>query len=588
MMNLHQAAKAGNLDRMLMLLSDQQNANERALNRLENGYTPLMLAAESPKAGVEMVSLLLEAGAHWSIEIQSTSHGSMGVLAIALNGGDPAKVQRIGEAGAPVRYVRTNGHNALLDAVYGRNIFSDERLLDLLRLLIGWNVDLDAESNCGETGLRVLSRIGRFDAVQLLVLAGADDSSLLFSPLMQAVISGNAGDVEARLGSGISLEERDYWSRTAWILAVQSGSIPITELLERAGADTATVGRCAKPAICHAIDCDRKEMVRWLLDRGHDINQRDEFDRTPLTYAVEGGNVTMVDLLISAGADIDATSDGASVLADAIDANVIRTLLHVGANPDDLSKEGKRALLGFPMEPDVDRLTASKAEYESGRDRRFGAANPELQNVPFWTAMVESGANAYQAMQHYGDGRGLQREPVWCADRFGQSITFLPDGRVVLVGGEHEDSYDPNFCIYNDVVVQNPDGEIEIYGYPEDVFPPTDFHTATLVENRVWLIGSLGYFDKRHPGMTQVCTLNTDDLSIREVQTSGEAPGWISRHRAVQIGSKEIEVFGGKLIVKNGDKEDYIDNLSVHRLNLTTLAWRRIHGEHNKINATEI
>ena len=113
MMNLHQAAKAGNLDRMLLLLSDQQNANERALNRFENGYTPLMLAVASPKAAVEMVSLLLEAGAHWSMESQSTNLSSMGVLAIALNGGDPAKVQRIAEAGAPVRYVRTNGFNAL-------------------------------------------------------------------------------------------------------------------------------------------------------------------------------------------------------------------------------------------------------------------------------------------------------------------------------------------------------------------------------------------------------------------------------------------------------------------------------------------
>ena len=588
MMNLHQAAKAGNLDRMLLLLSDQQNANERALNRLENGYTPLMLAVASPKAGVEMLSLLLEAGAHWSVESQSANHSSMGVLAIALNGGDPAKVQRIAEAGAPVRYVRTNGFNALLDAVYGRDVFRDERLLALLRLLIGWKVDLDAESSYGETGARVLSRVGRFDAVQLLLLAGADDSPLLFTPLMQAVISGSVGDVEAQLASGVSLEERDYWSRTAWMLAIQSGSIPITELLERAGADTGAVGRCAKPAICHAIDCDRKEMVQWLLGHGHDINQRDEFGGAPLTYAVEGGNITMVDLLISAGADIDATSNGTSALADALDPNVIRSLLHVGANPVDLSKEGKRALLGFPMEPDVSRLTASKAEYESGKNRRFGAANPERQNVPFWITMVESGANAYQAMQHYGDSRGLQREPVWCADRFGQSITFLPDGRVVLVGGEHEDSYDPDFCIYNDVFVQSPDGEIEIYGYPEGVFPPTDFHTATLVESRIWLIGSLGYFDRRQPGMTQVCTLDTDDLSIRAVQTSGDAPGWISRHRAVQIGSKEIEVSGGKLIVKNGDKEDYIDNLSVHRLNLMTLVWRRTHSEYNKIDATKI
>jgi hypothetical protein len=32
------------------------------------------------------------------------------------------------------------------------------------------------------------------------------------------------------------------------------------------------------------------------------------------------------------------------------------------------------------------------------------------------------------------------------------------------IGGEHEDYYDPDVHIYNDVVVLGPGGEIEIYG----------------------------------------------------------------------------------------------------------------------------
>ena len=44
--------------------------------------------------------------------------------------------------------------------------------------------------------------------------------------------------------------------------------------------------------------------------------------------------------------------------------------------------------------------------------------------------------------------------PVWCFSRFGTSLTELPDGRFVQIGGEHEDFYDPDFCIYNDVTVQ--------------------------------------------------------------------------------------------------------------------------------------
>ena len=61
------------------------------------------------------------------------------------------------------------------------------------------------------------------------------------------------------------------------------------------------------------------------------------------------------------------------------------------------------------------------------------------------------------------------------AQRFGQSLTLLPDGPALQFGGEHEDYYDPDFCIYNDVFVHEGDGSITIYGYPESAFPPRVF-----------------------------------------------------------------------------------------------------------------
>ena len=33
--------------------------------------------------------------------------------------------------------------------------------------------------------------------------------------------------------------------------------------------------------------------------------------------------------------------------------------------------------------------------------------------------------------------------------RLGGTRTELSDGRVIWIGGEHEDGYDPDFCIYN-------------------------------------------------------------------------------------------------------------------------------------------
>lgn len=136
------------------------------------------------------------------------------------------------------------------------------------------------------------------------------------------------------------------------------------------------------------------------------------------------------------------------------------------------------------------------ATYLAGRSPRFGTGNPSRMDLPFWHHMVRTGETAYAARQQFDPGTD-DGGPVWCFHRFGPTRTRLPDGRVVCVGGEHEDYYDPDFCIYNDVVVAHPDGRIEIFGYPKDVFPPTDFHTATLCDDRVILLGGLGYAGER-------------------------------------------------------------------------------------------
>lgn len=80
---------------------------------------------------------------------------------------------------------------------------------------------------------------------------------------------------------------------------------------------------------------------------------------------------------------------------------------------------------------------------------------------PFWQAMIRSGIDAYAGARLAGGTR--DDCPVWCAQRFGQSLTLLPDGRAIQIGGEHEDYYDSDFCIYNDVFVHHPDGRIEIF-----------------------------------------------------------------------------------------------------------------------------
>lgn len=224
-----------------------------------------------------------------------------------------------------------------------------------------------------------------------------------------------------------------------------------------------------------------------------------------------------------------------------------------------------------PVDPAV-----TKDLFREWRSPRFGNANPQRMNNPVWEWLIKTGLNAYLANERLDGPDAMEAGPGWCFERFGQSSTTLPDGRIVLIAGEHEDHYDPDFYIYNDVVIQHPDGRLDIYGYPREVFPPTDFHTATLVGDRIILIGSLGYPDDRRPGQTQVLVLKLDDLSIQEMPTSGAMPGWIHKHRATLAEDGNSILIERGLLVRGNDERSFVENIDDWRLHLNDGRWERV------------
>lgn len=210
------------------------------------------------------------------------------------------------------------------------------------------------------------------------------------------------------------------------------------------------------------------------------------------------------------------------------------------------------------------------------RSPRLGASNPELMTNPVWDWLVRSKANAYQATQRFNGPSAMDAGPGWCFDRFGQSKTQLPDGRIVLISGEHEDHYDPDFYIYNDVVVRHPNGGIEIFGYPRDVFPPTDFHSGTLVGHQIVIVGNLGYPEARKPGITQVLALDLANFAITSVQTSGASPGWIHGHTTSLSEDKRSIVLQSGKLDRGGEGGSLVENIDDWQLHLTNWSWERL------------
>jgi hypothetical protein len=218
---------------------------------------------------------------------------------------------------------------------------------------------------------------------------------------------------------------------------------------------------------------------------------------------------------------------------------------------------------------------------------RYGIANPERVENPLWRSSFAGNWSGYAlrefAPSHYAaqnysedtshsDYRDATPGPLWAWERSGRTSTPLLDGRIIHVAGEHEDWYSSHFCIYNDVVVEHPDGRLEFLLYPKDIFPPTDFHSATLIGRSIFLVGSIGYRDMRKIGETQVLRLDTETLKIERIATTDENPGWIARHTAQRLSETTIGIANGTVMQAPNEGEK---NTDAFTLDIATLTWRR-------------
>lgn len=276
----------------------------------------------------------------------------------------------------------------------------------------------------------------------------------------------------------------------------------------------------------------------------------------------------------------------------------------------------------------MDNITAAMAkDDEENLHFQLGTTNPTLMDKPFWKYMI---SNAHLTAFCSGK-RGML--PVYCFARFGATQTYLKDGRLICIGGEHEDSYDPDFQIYNDVVViKNPHivksyyseppvprnflrsnsashpnsplrgemlgtnnvNDVTIYGYPQDVFGPTDFHTATYVRNKdkqksIYIIGGTcsiyhkDYLrplciDNPHPENTRVYRLNLSDFSINKVKMSGDIPKDCCTHKhtakLLTIGDRQvIEIKISQEEFRNCIKKNGINHPKCYGLDVESGVW---------------
>lgn len=566
-MQIHIYAKQGNIPGVATAIANGVDINCVDQN---NPLTPLMYAVKSENAAVDMVQFLIENGADiHAIKSKYT------VLQLAVQSGNLAKIKSLLDSGANINYQRPKGYDVLIDAMHGRDIVKDANLISILKLLLDRGAKVDGISSYGETALKIASRRGRFDAVQLLLKSGCERQQLEWTPLMFAIVFGSLNDVKNLLEKQADLNVRDHYHRTPWLLSIVVGDIDKAKLILASVANYGDRGIIGTTPLMYAITHNHAEILKWLIAEGFDVEATDDYNITPLIVAAETGATDCVGILLEAGANPRKTkydNYGKKAINVANNMSIVRMLVEVGEDLSEINQEMRRLLTRVK----ATELEVSQEQYLAGKHRRFGTTNPEVMEIDFWKAMIRYGMAAWDAKSTFNDTDSWDK-PVWCYNRFGRSITELPDGRIVEIAGEHEDYYDPDFCIYNDVVVYEGNGNFKILSYPQDIFPPTDFHSATLVGEYIYIIGNLGYIPERINRKTPVYKLNWQSFKMEKVDTTGEKPGWISNHKAYyHKPSNKIYITGGDIWRKINGKTEYVANHLNYALDLTDLNWSQI------------
>lgn len=412
------------------------------------------------------------------------------------------------------------------------------------------------------------------------------------------VTAGTLNELRSVLEDYGYIDSPGRFGNTLLMTAIEVRDLEKLKLLIEHGADPEKTNQFQQTALAFAVDNDFVEGIEFLIGLGVDRGYFPKYEQKPSPLPPELRQLLNLPLdeqtatLFNEQQWDEAKAEFQKMLEhrfqnpnilpyiqDVQSVNALQLFLDAG---DDLSladPETRRAYLGLSQSP---QFQCSHEDYLQFRAPRFGRQNPEQMNNPFWEDMIRIGCNAYIAKSHFDRSQKSWYEDItWCYERFGSTITPLGDGRFVQIGGEHEDHYDPDFCIYNDVVVHEGNGKLTIYGYPKEIFPPTDFHSATLIGDEIYIIGCLGYDRPDPPNQTPVYKLNLNDWSISKVLTTGKPPAGIHRHYAKWLPEQnEILLWGGQTLqlAKKTKKQAY--KYRMNRLQYTfnpqTAVWKKL------------
>jgi ankyrin repeat protein len=240
--------------------------------------------------------LLLSSGA--DVKVRTSSFDS--ALQLAAQIGQPEMLKLLIRHHSEVNFPPT-GASPLHEALIAGH-------LDAARLLIEAGAKEDFWSNVG---------LGKLDSVRKVLAADPswvsrpDGAGRM--PLDYAAANSQLEMAKLQLNSGAPIVDDEFSHMQIPLhYAIARGNAPLVELLLNAGSSANTALRTrgedpdTTPPLHMAISADNAEIVRILLAHKADPERRNTYSQTALHYAAEEGKPEISELLVKAGADVNA------------------------------------------------------------------------------------------------------------------------------------------------------------------------------------------------------------------------------------------------------------------------------------------
>lgn len=203
----------------------------------------------------------------------------------------------------------------IIDFIESGDLETIKKLIESKSLDVNYNLTIDEYSK--STPLIQAIKYKQTDIINYLLENNADVNLTLgyYTPLIEAMYDEELVRKLIDLGADVNLPA-ELTSSTPLIASIHNITITITELLIEKGADIEAKDDDGINALVYAVSYNKEDIVKLLLEKGADANTVCEIENehidispTPLMNAAYRGNTNIINMLLENGADINYTTD---------------------------------------------------------------------------------------------------------------------------------------------------------------------------------------------------------------------------------------------------------------------------------------